>query len=86
MLKWDLIEESENIIQVRFKSSEGFEQAVFITPQQLSHCVGGKQAFPGALHVGGDQIGEESLVLELLHHRLPGERREDNLLCNALIA
>lgn len=80
MLEWDLIEESENIIQVRLESSEGFEQAIFISPQQLSHCAGGEQAFPGGLHVGGDQIGYYTIVLKSLHHRLPGERREEILL------
>lgn len=75
MLKWDLIEESENIIQVMLYNFEGFEQAVFVSPQQLSHCAGDEQAFTRAPHVGGDHIGRQSIVLEPLHHRLPGERR-----------
>ncbi len=77
MLKWDLIEESENVIQAGLEQSQGFEQAIFISPQQLSYCVGGEQAFPGGPHVGGDHTGHYTTVLKFHHHRLPGDRREE---------
>lgn len=69
----DLIEKSKNIIQIRAEKFQGFEQAIFISPQQLSHCAGGEQAFPSAFHVGRDNIGHDRIVLESFHHCLPRE-------------
>lgn len=83
------MEESENIVHLRAYSLDCLQQAVFVSPQQLSHCAGCEQAVIVAPHVRGDQIGDDKMVLELLHHRLPGHRAEKNLvqdflLCEAL--
>lgn len=73
------MEESENIIKIMMDSFDNAQQAVLVSPQQLSHCAGCEQAVIGAAHVRGDQIGHDKTVLELLHRRLPGERTEKNL-------
>lgn len=84
-LKRDLMEESENSIQLMDDSLDCFQQAVFVSPQQLSHCAGGEQAVVVGPHVSGDQIWNDRMVLELLHHRLPGDRREKNLVQDFLL-
>lgn len=76
VLSWYLREESENIIQLRIEHFEGFEEAVLVPPQQLSHGMGVKQTFACALQVGGYYIGRKKVILEPLHHRLPGRRKE----------
>lgn len=66
---WDLVEEPKHVVQLRLEFSEGCEQVVLVTPQQLSHRAGGEESHTQRPHVGGHQAGNES-VRELLHHRL----------------
>lgn len=69
----DLVEESKDVIQPRLEQSGGFEQAVLIAPQQLSHRARGEEAHTRRPHVGGDQIGQQRTP-EGLHHRLRPDR------------
>lgn len=69
MFERNLVEESKHVIQLRLNQFDGFQQAVFIAPQQLSHRARGEETHTQRLHVGRDQIGHKR-VPEPLHQRL----------------